>query len=327
MKDVLRNWKAPESAIVPDFIIGGAMKSGTSTLHAILGQHPDVYIPKEEIGFFDIDNVIEHYDFNFYDPKAKTWTTQDMSRNPNELWKWYSDKFQPGKGKVLGEDSTSYLTSKFAAARIAFQNKDIKLIFMLRHPSKRAYSNYFHLLRSGIVAHSFEDVLQLYPTLVLRRSLYKDQLESYYKLLPKEQIKVVVFEDLVANPRNVIQDICAFLDLDMNKFDASVFATHTNKAKLPLFSGLHRLKNLLYRRYGSSFYFKTLPLKAPKNAMRKAWFPKAINRVHGMINPLRVKKTPPMHPNTQEFLDAYFKKELAGLDEIIGEKVLSKWFQ
>jgi len=324
--DVLQNWKAPMDAIVPDFIIGGAMKSGTSTLHAMLVQHPEVFIPEEEIGFFDIDNIIEHYDFNFYDKKTKRWTSQDMVKNPDLLWNWYSSKFKGGKVKMLGEDSTSYLTSKFAAERISLQEKPIRLIFMLRQPSQRAYSNYFHLVRSGIAAHSFEDVLQFHPNLVLRRSLYKDQLESYYKQIPKENIKVVVFEDLIENPRAVMNDVCSFLNLDFNAFDPSVFNIHSNRGKLPWSIRIHLLKNLFFRRYGNSFYLKTLPNKAPGNAIKRTFIHKVANRIHGILNPLKDRKTPKMNPGTQEFLDNYFKKELAGLDELVGAEVLSKWF-
>ena len=323
----MQNWIASKDTIVPDFIIGGAMKSGTSTLHAILEQHPEVFIPKEEIGFFDIDNIIEHYDFNFYDKKTKKWTSQDMMKEPDQLWNWYSAKFETGKGKMLGEDSTSYLTSKFAAERISLQEKPIKLIFMLRHPSKRAYSNYFHLMRSGIVAHSFEDVLQFHPNLVLRRSLYKDQLESYYKFIPKENIKVVVFEDLIEHPKAVMKDVCSFLGLDLEAYDPDVFEIHSNRGKLPWFMNIHRLKNLFFRSYGNSFYLKALPVRAPKNIVRRVWFPKAVNRLHGTLNPLRVRNSPKMNPETRAFLDNYFQKELAGLNELAGKDILSRWFQ
>jgi Sulfotransferase domain len=197
----------------------------------------------------------------------------------------------------------------------------------LRHPSKRAYSNYFHLVRSGIVGHSFEDVLQFHPNLVLRRSLYKDQLESYYKFIPKENIKVVIFEDLIENPKTVMNEVCSFLNLDVGVLDPTVFEIHSNRGKLPWSSRVHRLKNLFFRRYGNSFYLKTLPIKAPGNAIKRAFIPKVTNRIHGILNPLRDQKASKMNPGTQEFLDDYFKKELDGLDELVGAEVLSKWFQ
>ena len=243
------------------------------------------------------------------------------------MWDWYSSKFQSGVGKLLGEDSTSYLTSKFAAERISIQEPGIKLIFMLRQPSKRAYSNYHHLVRSGVVAHSFEDVLQFNPSLVLKRSLYKDQLEWYYKFIPKENIKVVVFEDLIEDPKKVMTAVCSFLKIESNELDSALFEMHANPGKFPLFLGIHKLKNLWFRSYGNSFYLKSLPFKAPVNVIKRAWFPKLINRIHGTLNPLKVRKASQMNPATQEFLDAYFKKELAGLDTLVGFEILSKWFK
>ncbi|MEM7087563.1 MAG: sulfotransferase [Bacteroidota bacterium] len=325
-KTHLHNWKAPKDAILPNFIIGGAMKSGTSTMHAMLGQHPKIFIPDEEIGFFDIDNVIEHYDFNFFDRQTQQWTVQDMDKSPKALWDWYSSKFAEGNGMLKGEDSTSYLTSKFAAQRISMQEEQIKLIFMLRHPSKRAYSNYHHLVRAGVVAHSFEDVLQFHPNLVLRRSLYLDQLEAYYKFIPKQNIKVIVFEDLIENPRSVLEDVCHFLGVAIEEFDPSVFEIHSNAGKFPRFSKPQLLKNLLFRRYGNSFNMKELPVKAPKSVVKQAFFSKLINRAHGALNPLKIRKTTKMKPATQEFLDTYFKKELQGLDDLVEKDILSKWF-
>ena len=51
-------WKAKQLENLPDFIIGGAMKSGTTSLHAILNSHPDISIAHNELGFFDIDSVL-----------------------------------------------------------------------------------------------------------------------------------------------------------------------------------------------------------------------------------------------------------------------------
>ena len=270
MNSVTKHWKAPEDAILPDFIIGGAMKSGTSTLHAILDLHPDVFIPKEEIGFFDIDNIVQHYDFNFYDKRNNSWIAQDMKHEPAKYWNWYSEKFKEGKQKLRGEDSTSYLASKFAAQRIALQDEAIKMIFLLRQPSKRAFSNYHHLVRSGVISRTFEDVLQYSPEKVLERSRYKDQLEEYYEHIPKENIKVIVFEDLVANPEDTMKDVCDYLGLNFEKFEASAFHTYANPGRFPLFPRLYRMKNALNRRFGNTFYLEESPRKGAKKCCKRS---------------------------------------------------------
>ncbi len=328
MKDeLLNNWKAPRDEYLPNFIIGGAMKSGTSTLHTILAQHPKVFLPEEEVGFFDIDNIAEHFDFNFFDKQKKEWIFQDMQKNPDALWNWYGDKFKDGHGLLCGEDSTTYITSEIAAQRIALQKKEIKVLFMLRQPSKRAYSNYHHLLRSGIVDHTFEDTLQFNPQLILHRSLYKQQLAAYYKHLPKEQIKVIVFEELVSEPKKIMAEVCDFLGIDVHLFDPEVFNTHSNKGKLPTFFWLQRFKNRFSRGFGNSFYLKILPFRAPDSVIRRFMSDKILNRISGTINPLKEKAAPKMNEATKDYLDTYFKKELSGLDELVGQEVLSKWFK
>ncbi|MEM7187357.1 MAG: sulfotransferase, partial [Bacteroidota bacterium] len=298
MNPVTHHWKAPEDALLPHFIIGGAMKSGTSTLHAMLDRHPDIFIPKEEIGFFDIDNILQHYDFNFYERRSKQWTAQNLEDDPPTYWDWYSAKFEAGKEKVRGEDSTSYLASRFAAQRIAMQDEDIKMIFLLRHPSKRAFSNYHHLVRSGVISRCFEDVIQYQPKTVLERSLYKEQLEQYYKYLPKHRIKVIIFEDLVARPELVLRDVCAFLGVDFEKLDAATFDAYANPGRFPLFPRLYRMKNALNRRFGNTFYLRELPKKAPYLVAQRARLPKLFNRLHGMVNPLKQGRTPKMKPAT-----------------------------
>lgn len=56
-------WKYPPGMTLPDFIICGAMKSGTTTVHGILNRHPQIFIPDPEIHFFDIDDVLQHPDY------------------------------------------------------------------------------------------------------------------------------------------------------------------------------------------------------------------------------------------------------------------------
>ncbi|WP_417858953.1 sulfotransferase [Xanthomarina gelatinilytica] len=96
----MNNWIAPDTNLLPDFIIGGAMKSGTSTIHNILEKHPKVFIPKKEIGFFDIDNILEHSDFNFFTDNK--WVSQSMDNDPEKMWRWYQEKFKGKETSLKG---------------------------------------------------------------------------------------------------------------------------------------------------------------------------------------------------------------------------------
>lgn len=320
------NWEAPNGTLLPDFIIGGAMKSGTTTLHAILNAHPCVYIPPGEIHFFDIDNILQHSDFNFYDDTRDVWTTQSMEDDPAKMWQWYLSKFEGKDHLVTGEDSTTYLASPTAAERIAMQPKAIKLIFVLRQPTQRAYSQYHHMLRTGRATYSFEDTIRFDPTSILERSLYGQQLMSYYQYIPRNRIKVVLFEDLVEGGEQTIKAICDFLGIHFDDLDKGALATHTNQAVVPKDIRVQRFRNRLLREMGSRHYLNFLPNTPEIPADSVPRIVRLIDRVHRRLNPLREGKPPPMKKSTKVFLDTYFKRELSSIEALIEQEVLTKWF-
>lgn len=321
-------WKSKSPEYLPDFIIGGAMKSGTTSLHAILDAHPDVSIIKEELGFFDMDDLLQHPDFNFYNAEKGVWSTQSMTEHPELLWDWYHSNFKDLrlKSKLVGEDSTSYLSSNNAAQRIALQDKPIKLIFILRHPTKRAVSNYLHKLKSGRALYSLEDTLLYDPYSIIDRSLYHKHLMRFYKHIPADRIKIVLFEDFLQDKKACIKEVCEFLNIEFDKLDKSVFDTHSNKTKTPKHIGVQLFRNRLLKKMSNYRYSKFLPLQ-PELQKPLPWRYKLIDRLHKRINPHKIDYNFTASPETTRFLNNYFKTEFEGFDELINKKVYSKWFK
>ncbi|MEQ9443826.1 MAG: sulfotransferase [Cyclobacteriaceae bacterium] len=322
----IANWIAPNKTNLPDFIIGGAMKSGTTTLHSILNAHSRVYIPAGEIHFFDIDNILQHSDFNFYDKANDIWLSQSMEDEPDKMWQWYLSKFEGKEKLIKGEDSTTYLASRVAAERIAIQSKEIKLIFLLRHPTKRAHSQYYHFLRTGRATYNFEDTLKYNPTSILERSLYKTQLEYYYQLIPESRIKVILFEDLVKDTEKTIRDLCDYLHIDFSEIDENALKTHSNKAITPKNIELQAVRNSFLRTLGNLHYSKSLPNVLQRTNSRTPLSIKIIDRIHSAINSRSEELPPAMKEATKKFLDNFFIKELSGIDELVGQNILNKWF-
>ncbi len=108
---------------LPEFIIGGAPRSGTTWLYELLDRHPDVHMAKP------------------VKPEPKFFLRDDEYGKGLEYYanRWFADVED---GKIAGEKSTDYLESPSAAARIARDLPHVKLIFVLREPVARAYSNY-----------------------------------------------------------------------------------------------------------------------------------------------------------------------------------------
>jgi len=167
------------SNVVPDFVIAGAMKSGTTTLHAMLAEHPDVFMADNELFFYDMDDLAQHPDF--FEFKNNQWHYPCFEDDPEGFLAWYKEQFKTCEAHQLkGEDSTTYLVSELALKRLKAANPNVKLIIMLRHPTKRVYSHYWHMVRAGRAIYTFEDTLRFQPGLLLQRSDYANQLASVY---------------------------------------------------------------------------------------------------------------------------------------------------
>src|SRR5512139_536133 len=172
-----RAQSAVETAGLPDFIIIGAPKCGTSALHLILAHHPGVFIPDLEVYFFDVDDISIHPEFF---QRRDGFTLHDFDRDLDTYLDWYRSLFAgAAPGQLVGEDSTTYLASRRAPERIARLLPSVRLIAMLRDPVARAYSNYWHNVRRARTARSFEETLRLEPGSLLTRGFYAEQLARY----------------------------------------------------------------------------------------------------------------------------------------------------
>jgi len=195
---------------LPDFIIGGAPRSGTTWLSELLDRHPDVYMAKPvkpEPKFFLVDHLYE------------------------KGLQYYSDTWfaQAGEWQVAGEKSTDYLESRPAAERIAHDLPHVKLVFILREPADRAYSNYLWTRMNGIETEDFETALRLEPererTLpekwkfarpfsYFSRGLYADLLADYFKRFRREQMLILRFEDIDQRPAVLADRLHRFLGVE-----------------------------------------------------------------------------------------------------------------
>jgi hypothetical protein len=164
--------------------------------------------------------------------------------------------------KAIGEASTSYLYRPEAAKRIREITPKAKLIAILRHPAERAFSAYMHVVRDRReTAKTFVEALKLENE---RKKLnwepiwhftsvgfYFNQLQRYYQLFDRHQIKVFLYEDLVNNQQDLIKEVFTFLDVNPNFIpDSSIRFNVTGKQK-----------NLLIYSFISTFFTKPNPVR------------------------------------------------------------------
>lgn len=201
---------------VGHFIIGGAPRCGTTWLCHALDRHPDVAMAKPfipEPKFFHIDGLyargMEYY--------RQTWFSE------------------AAPGMACGEKTSYYLENPQCADRIARHLPEARLLFTLRDPVERAYSNYVWSRMNGHETEDFETALALeeereralpeslrfvHPHAYFSRGLYARLLAPYFERFPRERILCLRLEDIRCDPAAVLAQVHAFLGLAPRPGDA-----------------------------------------------------------------------------------------------------------
>lgn len=202
--------------VMPNFLIIGAQKAGTTSLYSYVKQHPQIYMsPVKEPHFFDLES--EGHSFN-----------GPFRERPDMITdlKSYQSLFQGVTNEIaIGEASSWYFHSPKAVERIQYYIPDAKLIAILRDPVERAFSNFRHCHRRQIEPLTdFSQALHAeenrklkswgHPWYYKYKGLYYLHLKRYFDAFERHQIRVYLTEDLGTNPIGVLQDIFQFLNVD-----------------------------------------------------------------------------------------------------------------
>lgn len=309
-------------ADLPDFIIAGGMKCGTSSLHEVLARHPQVFMPPGERKFFDLDDVDQNR--NAFARTADGWLAHDYEGRFEQYLNWYRSCFTgAAAGQLIGDDATTYMTSARAPRRMAELLPDVKLIFLLRDPVERTYSHYWQDVRTGRATETFENTILFQPgSLLIRRSLYKEQIERYREHFNAAQMQFVIFEEFVRDMPKVVADVCAFLGLEFCD-ELVAEKTHANPSRAPRWLWLRLLQNRWLRDYRERREF--LNVAGAPLARRGDRVAVLSQRVLNRLNRPTARRPPPMRTETREFLRGLFARENAGLSELIGRDVGEFW--
>jgi hypothetical protein len=204
---------------LPDFLIIGAPKAGTTALHAALAMHPVLYMsPVKEPKFFLTDGP----------PPDRGGGPGDIPTWREHVWRRedYEALFEPAAaGQLRAESTPFYLYDHAAQRRIRDLIPGVRMIAMLRDPVERAHSNWTHLWSAGldpigdfVKACADEDrrVAAGWAHFwhYTRLGRYGEQLEHLYQVFPQEQVLVLRYRDLVDAPVQTLDQICTFLGVE-----------------------------------------------------------------------------------------------------------------
>jgi hypothetical protein len=233
---------------LPDFLIVGAPKAGSTALHAALEQHPRLRLtsPKET----------KHFLTGGRPPSRATQRGPGDAHSAKE-WIWQRERYEAlfdrgADGVLAGESTPFYLWDRDAHARIAATIPEVKLIAVIRDPVDRAYSNWTHLWCDGLetepdflTACAAEDARAAAGYAPFWRYVglgrYGEQLDSLYKHFPREHVHVLRYRDLVDAPAETLDRITEFLHIEPGLID------HVPPSNVSSWAGQSRVNTALRR--------------------------------------------------------------------------------
>lgn len=203
--------------VLPNFLIVGAMKAGTSTLMEYLSDHVEIFMPSRELHFFS----------NLY------------VKNYNKGIEWYAKQFENVSSEVaIGEKTPTYSYDPAVPERIHEYLPQVKLIWMFREPVARTYSNYWHYVKEGFEYIDFESAIykekgrlkKEFLKGYRKRSIYIEQVKRYLEYFSKDQMLFICFEKFVRDPNSTLKRVCAFLEV---RTDLTLTMKRANVTRLP----------------------------------------------------------------------------------------------
>lgn len=295
--------------MLPNFLIVGAAKSGTSSLDYYLSQHPEIYIPrKKEAHYFSIPS----FPIAFRGPGDEGMNEYTI-RSRSDYEQLFSHVREE---KAVGESSVFYLYYPGTAERIREEIPDAKILIILRNPVDRAFSAYMHLIRDerehlpldqALAAEASRKEMDYEPMWLYQElGFYSEQVQRYLEVFGPSQVKVVVFEDFIARPQAVLKDVFQFLNVDSEfTVDTSVRLNESGQVK---------------SRWLYNFISKPNFLKEAV----KPLFPSAVRERLGLKAKSMVLAKATMDPEVRAQLADTFAPEIAKL-EVLLNLDLSKW--
>lgn len=296
--------------VLPDFLVVGASKSGTSSIYHYLKQHPNIFLSdlQKEGRYFS------RMKGNFSGPgdtKIDKTIIPDIEQYKT-LFKNYNNE------KAVGDISPDYLY--FHQQAIPLIKKVLgdktKIIIILRSPVERAFSGYMHFKRDKRESLSFEEALEtekerlknnwIWAWQYKNSGLYYEQVKAYLDNF--ENTKVIVFDEFSEQPQKVLAKICELIGVDPDfEFDTSYKYNVSGRPKSEVLYKLETSHRLV------SFMKKFIPKKMVRNLKNRLTGEKQMEKEE-------------MNPETKQQLIDFFRDDVLKLQKLIRQD-LSHWLK
>ncbi len=296
------------------FVVIGVAKCGTTSLHEYLRQHPSISLPqRKETHFFIYNKASGGFPevYNGREIKEYIDTEED-----------YLAEFEKKPtATIFGEVCPSYFYYPNAAENIHRYCPNAKILCILRNPIYRLYSEYTYAqLRKDGGGDKFTDESQSFRAVVqqimdgtedvltrrrVETGFYTRYLTRYYHLFPKEQIKILLFDDLRFRPDELMNEITEFIGAKKFTYDVQMRFNSSGKARFFSMYSLLRKTGL-------------------KKFLRNKLSAKAYQNLRFAAEKYLLKAPPQIDPESRSMLQSIYENEILDLQELIS-KDLSSW--
>ena len=286
---------------LPNFIMIGVAKAGTTSFFRYLDQHPQVYMaPIKATNFF-----------GYEDARDWKWTEEGdppMLHNfPVRTFKDYEASFAGATDELaIGEVSPQYFRCPTAAQRIHECVPNVKLVVSLRNPAERAFSGFMMRTRRGEVVKGLYEELTPQSSHV-KESFYYHRLKRYSDLFPKDQIRIYIFEEFKKDPTRTVIDLYDFLGVDTS-FVPDTSVQH-NPGAIPKIRLLNRLFN-----------------NPTLIQITKSVVPEGLHLKLKQIQQLNQKTTPKFPADLRSKLLNFYRTDILKLEALL-DRDLSIWLE
>ncbi len=311
----------------PNFFLVGTVKGGTTALHRYLTSHPQVYVsPIKEVNYFSKDAIHpEHFSADYrhdIDIDIEKYLCGDrkhpvhIAHVTDEIT--YHKLFDDVNDEIaVGEMSLSYLLYDGVAEKIKSYNGDAKILMMLRNPVERAFSQYIMNLKQGkILADNFLEEIKKDAKAApagwganhqyLYIGKYYKQVKNYLEVFPRDQVKILLYDDYIAAPEEILREMFTFLGVSIDvEIDSS---QKYNEGGISRFSRLNYFLNQMGL------------IQKAKQILPYAW--------RGFFKDIfyTQKNMPKLEKQDRDWLIAYYRDDILALQDLI-HKDLSAWLK
>ncbi|MBS0576140.1 MAG: sulfotransferase domain-containing protein [Proteobacteria bacterium] len=294
---------------LPDFAIVGAQKSASTFVQDALRTHPDIFMPAGETRFFE-------------DPEYGDGNLAGLAAS-----------FADCRQRRIGIKRPDYLGRPEVPARLRSAIPDLRVVVVLRHPIDRLVSAYYYYIKLGFlpvldINEAIARLLRGEPIGnpksrdLLDYGNYATHLQRYFSLFPREQIRVLLQEDVVAGEREAIAGICTFVGVDPARMGAMPPRANTGVYPLRRLRFLTRRNRHLYDYDAVTGKLKPHPMTIGR------WLPAAaITAVDRLVLARMIgNRKPRLHESTQAMLAEYYRAQIEETAQLLGRD-LGGWLR